>query len=506
MEFFSHLLLAFQVAFEPLNLLLCLIGVFIGTLVGVLPGLGPTATISLLLPITFKMGPVQAIILLAGISYGAFYGGSTTSILINIPGEAASVVTCIDGYQMARKGRAGPALGMSAIGSFIGGTFALVMLMLLAPPIAGAALQFGPPEFVALAFLGLTLVTYLSSGSMVKALMMAAVGLLLGYIGADIVTGKERFTLGITKLIGGLDLVPVVMGLFGISEVLLNIEKSSAAREVFQTNIKEVLPTRRDWRLSMGAISRGSVLGFFLGVIPGGGALIASFASYALEKRIAKDPSQFGKGDIRGVAGPETANNAGAGGAFIPLLSIGFPCNVLMAVLLGGFMIHGVIPGPRLMEEHPQLFWGVVGSMYIGNAMLLILNLPLIGLWVRILKVPYSLLFPLIFLFCLIGAYTLGNNTQDVYLMILFGVIGYLMKKFQYEPAPLILALVLGPTLESGFRQSLILSNGSFLIFLSRPISAVLVCIAFFLLVSPIVLRVWGKKRPGLLVRGDEDI
>jgi putative tricarboxylic transport membrane protein len=297
-----------------------------------------------------------------------------------------------------------------------------------------------------------------------------------------------------------------VMGLFGISEVLLNIEKSSAAREVFQTNIKEVLPTRRDWRLSLGAISRGSVLGFFLGVIPGGGALIASFASYALEKRIAKDPSQFGKGDIRGVAGPETANNAGAGGAFIPLLSIGIPCNVLMAVLLGGFMIHGVIPGPRLMEEHPHLFWGVVGSMYIGNAMLLILNLPLIGLWVRILKVPYSLLFPLIFLFCLIGAYTLGNSTQDVYLMILFGVIGYLMKKFQYEPAPLILALVLGPTLESGFRQSLILSNGSFLIFLFRPISAVLVSIAFFLLVSPIVLRAWGKKRPGLLVQGDEEL
>ncbi len=506
MDFLSHFSLAFQVALEPINLLLCLIGVFLGTLVGVLPGLGPTATISLLLPITFKMGPVPAIILLAGISYGAFYGGSTTSILINIPGEAASVVTCIDGYQMARKGRAGPALGIAAMGSFIGGTFAIFLLMLLAPPIAGAALQFGPPEFVALAFLGLTLVTYLSTGSMVKSLMMACVGLLLGYIGADIVTGRERFTMGVTKLIGGLDLVPVVMGLFGISEVLLNIEKSTVSREVFQTKIKQLLPTRKDWKISAGPIARGSILGFFLGVIPGGGALIASFASYAMEKRIAKDPHSFGRGDIRGVAGPETANNAGAGGAFIPLLTIGIPCNVLMAVLLGGFMIHGVIPGPRLMEDHPQLFWGVLGSMYVGNLMLLILNLPLIGLWVKILKVPYSLLFPLIFLFCLVGAYTLGNNTQDVYLMILFGVVGYLMKKFQYEPAPLVLALVLGPTLESGFRQSLILSNGSFLIFFSRPISAVLVSAALFLLLSPVILRWFGRRRIGLMVQGKEEL
>jgi len=312
--------------------------------------------------------------------------------------------------------------------------------------------------------------------------------------------------MGMTKLIGGLDLVPVVMGLFGISEVLLNIEKSTVSREVFQTKIKQLLPTRKDWKISAGPIARGSILGFFLGVIPGGGALIASFASYAMEKRIAKDPHSFGRGDIRGVAGPETANNAGAGGAFIPLLTIGIPCNVLMAVLLGGFMIHGVIPGPRLMEDHPQLFWGVLGSMYVGNLMLLILNLPLIGLWVKILKVPYSLLFPLIFLFCLIGAYTLGNNTQDVYLMILFGVVGYLMKKFQYEPAPLVLALVLGPTLESGFRQSLILSNGSFLIFFSRPISAVLVSAALFLLLSPVILRWFGRRRIGLMVQGKEEL
>lgn len=505
MDLVHHFSMAFQVALEPLNLLLCFIGVFVGTLVGVLPGLGPTATISLLLPVTFKLTTVQAIIMLAGIAYGAFYGGSTTSILINIPGEAASVVTCIDGYQMARRGRAGPALGISAFGSFIGGTFALVLLAVLAPPIASAALNFGPPEFFALAFLGLTLVTYLSSGSMVRALMMAFVGLLMGYIGADIVTGNERFTFGMTKLIGGLDIVPVVMGLFGISEVLLNIEKSSETREVFQTQIKELLPTRDDWKKSSGAITRGSVLGFFLGVIPGGGALIASFASYALEKRIARDPENFGKGDIRGVAGPETANNAGAGGAFIPLLTIGIPCNVVMAVLMGAFMVHGVIPGPRLMEEHPQLFWGVLGSMYIGNVLLLVLNLPLIGLWVKILKIPYSLLFPLIFLFCLIGAYTLGNNTQDVYLMIIFGVAGYLMKKNGYEPAPLILALVLGPTLENGFRQSLILANGNPVIFISRPISAVFIFVALFLLLSPPILKRFGKKRPGLLVEGKED-
>jgi putative tricarboxylic transport membrane protein len=495
MDLYNHFVLSFQVALEPLNLLLCFLGVFVGTLVGVLPGLGPTATISLLLPITFRLAPVQAIIMLAGIAYGAFYGGSTTSILINIPGEAASVVTCLDGYQMARQGGAGPALGISAFGSFIGGTFAIAMMMVLAPPIASAALRFGPPEFVALAFLGLTLVTYLSSGSMLRALMMAAVGLLLGYIGADPVTGMERFTLGVTKLIGGLDLVPVVMGLFGLSEVFLNLDRSSETREVFQTDLRKLLPSLEDWKKSAGAIGRGSVLGFFLGVIPGGGALIASFASYALERRLARDPSSFGRGDIRGVAGPETANNAGAGGAFIPLLSLGIPCNVLMAVLMGAFMIHGITPGPRLVEEQPQLFWGVLGSMYIGNVMLLVLNLPLIGLWVKILKIPYTLLFPLIFLFCLIGAYTLGNNVQDIYLMILFGIVGYLMKKYAYEPAPLILALILGPTLESGFRQSLILSNGSPAIFFSRPISAVLTSVALLLLVSPLLLRMLGRKR-----------
>jgi putative tricarboxylic transport membrane protein len=479
---------------------LCFIGVFIGTLIGVLPGLGPAASISLLLPITFSLNPVQAIIMLAGIYYGAYYGGSTTSILINIPGEAASVVTCLDGYQMARKGRAGPALGISAIGSFIGATVALIMMIFFASLLSKLALKFGPAEFVSLSLLGLTMVTYLSSGSMVKALMMAAVGLLLGFIGTDVITGRERYTLGLTPLISGLDIIPMVMGLFGISEVLLNLEAVHFTRDVFQGEIKGFLPTRQDWKDSAGAMARGSILGSVLGVIPGGGAVLSSFASYALEKRIARHPEKFGTGDIRGVAGPETANNAGAQGAFIPLMTLGIPCNVVMAVLFGALMIHGITPGPGLMEENPKLFWGVIGSMYIGNAMLLILNLPLIGIWIKILKVPYVFLSPLIFLFCLIGAYTVGNNVQDVYVMIIFGIVGYLMKKYEYEPAPLVLAFVLGGILEGAFRQALIISNGDPMIFLSRPISASFLVVSIFLLVSPLILGLLGRKRVGLLI------
>lgn len=484
-----------------MNIFLCFLGCFIGTFVGVLPGLGPAASISLLLPITFKLSSVQAIIMLGGLYYGTMYGGSTTSILINVPGEAASVVTCLDGYQMARKGRAGPALGIAAFGSFIAGTFGTIMIMVLAPPLASLALKFGPPEFVGLVFLGLTLVTYLSSGSMVKALMMAVVGLLVSYIGIDIVTGRERFTLGIATIAGGFDIVPIVMGLFGISEVLLNLERSAETRDVFQTKLKNLLPTKQDWKDSSGPITRGSILGFLLGLIPGGGGLIASFISYAVEKKVARHPETFGTGDIRGVAGPESANNAGAQGAFIPMLTMGIPCNVVIAILMGALMIHGVTPGPRLLVEHPQVFWGVVGSMYIGNAMLLLLNLPLIGMWVRLLKVPYSFLFPFIFLFCLVGAYTVGNNIQDVYIMILFGVLGYLMKKYDYEPAPLVLAFVLGPMFENAFRQSLIISGGNPMIFLSRPISAVFVLISIFFLISPLVLRLLGRQRPGLLVK-----
>ena len=498
MEFVNHCYLAFSVALEPMNIFLCFLGCLIGTFVGVLPGLGPAASISLLLPITFKLSPVSAIIMLGGIYYGTMYGGSTTSILINVPGEAASVVTCLDGYQMARKGRAGPALGIAAFGSFIAGTFGTVMIMVLAPPLASFALKFGPPEFVGLIFMGLTMVTYLSSGSMIKALMMAGVGLLISFIGIDIVTGRERFTLGIATIAGGFDIVPIVMGLFGISEVLLNLERSAGTRDVFQTKLDHLLPDKKDWRDSSGAILRGSLLGFFLGLIPGGGGLIASFISYAVEKKVAKNPENFGKGDIRGVAGPETANNAGAQGAFIPMLTMGVPCNVVIAILIGALMIHGVTPGPRLLIDHPKIFWGVIGSMYVGNAMLLLLNLPLIGIWVRLLKVPYSYLFPFIFLFCLIGAYTVGNNIMDVYIMILFGILGYVMKKYEYEPAPLVLAFVLGPMFENALRQSLIISGGSPWIFFTHPISAVFVIVSISLLVSPLLLMFWGRQRPGV--------
>jgi putative tricarboxylic transport membrane protein len=486
--------MSFQIALDPMNLLLCFSGAFVGTLVGVLPGLGPAASISLLLPLSFALTPVQAIILLSGIYYGSMYGGSTTSILVNIPGEAASVVTCLDGYQMARQGRAGPALGISAIGSFIAGTLSVVLLMLLSPPLAKFALKFGPPEFVSLSFLGLTLVTYLSSGSMVKALIMACVGLLLGFIGVDVVTGVERYTLKIPVLLDGVGLVPAVMGLFGISEVLLNLEEAYQKREILDGKIEHLLPTRKDMKESAGPIARGSILGFFLGVIPGGGAVLASFISYAVEKKMSRDPETFGKGNIRGVAGPESANNAGAAGAFVPLLTLGIPCNAVIAILMGGLMIHGVEVGPRLLTDRPEIFWGVVGSMYIGNIMLLVINLPLIGIWVKILKVRYTLLFPMIFFFCLIGAYTTGNTVYDIYVMVVFGVAGFLMKKYGYEPAPLVLALVIGPIMERAFRQSLIISGGSFSIFMSKPLSALFVFAALLILISPLIFR----KRPNL--------
>jgi putative tricarboxylic transport membrane protein len=501
MDFISNFYLAFQVALEPMNLFLCFLGCLMGTFVGVLPGLGPAASISLLLPVTFKIPPESAIIMLGGLYYGTMYGGSTTSILLNVPGEAASVVTCLDGYQMAKKGRAGPALGIAAFGSFIAGTFATIMIMLLAPPLAGIALKFGPPEFVGLVFLGLTMVTYLSSGSMAKGLMMAIVGLLISYIGTDIVTGRERFTLGIATIAGGFDMVPIAMGLFGISEVLLNLSRPEAGGEVFQTKLRDLLPSKQDWNDSSGPIARGSIMGFFLGIIPGGGGMIPSFISYAMEKKIAKRPETFGMGDIRGVAGPESANNAGAQGAFIPMLTMGIPCNVVLAILMGALMIHGVTPGPRMLIDHPRIFWGVVGSMYIGNSMLLLLNLPLIGMWVRLLKIPYSMLFPFIFLFCLIGAYTVGNNVQDVYIMILFGILGYWMKQYDYEPAPLVLAFVLGPMFENAFRQSLIISGGNPVIFLNRPIAATFLLISFIILVSPLGLRFLGRQRPGLILK-----
>ena len=485
----------------PENLLFCVIGVVIGTLVGVLPGLGPAAAITLLLPATFHVTPVSAMIMLSGIYYGAMYGGSTTSILVNTPGEAASVVTCLDGYQMARRGRAGAALGIAAFGSFIAGTIGVVGLMLLAPPLAEAALKFGPPEYFALMILGLTILTFLASGSMWNSLLMAAFGLFLGCIGLDPLVGMNRFTFDIAELTDGIGLVPVVMGLFGISEVLLNVEQSMD-RAVFETKIKNMLPNRKDWAESAWPICRGTILGFFLGILPGGGAAIASFVSYAVEKRVSKHPEEFGSGAIAGVAGPESANNAATAGAFIPLLTLGIPANAVMAILLGAMMIYGMQPGPTLISEHPDLFWGAITSMYLGNAMLLVLNLPMIGLWVKILKVPYPILFPLILLFCLIGAYSLNNNITEVFLMVVFGVIGYFFKKFHYEGAPLVLALVLGPIMETSLRRSLMLSYGDPLIFFQRPISAILLGMSFFLLILP--LLPWVRKKKASIPIEDE--
>ena len=500
MDFLHNIGLGFSSALELGRLFYCFIGVLIGTLVGVLPGLGPAAAISLLLPATFSLDPTSAIIMLAGIYYGAMYGGSTTSILVNIPGEAASVVTCLDGYQMARQGRAGPALGISAFGSFIGGSLSVLGVMMLAPPLAKFAIQFGPPEYFALIFCGLSILIYLAKGSVLKAVAMALVGLFLGTIGSDFITGQLRFTFGNLTLMDGIGLVPVVMGLFGIAEVLENLEQT-LQRDVFMTSYSGLFPNRRDWKVSMGPIFRGSILGFFLGILPGGGAVISSFASYAVEKRVSKHPELFGKGAIEGVAAPETANNAATGGAFIPLLTLGIPCNAVMALVLGALLIHGIQPGPLLMRQNPELFWGVVASMYIGNAMLLILNLPLIGLWVKLLKVPYSILFPLILLFCIIGSYSLNNNYEEVIIMMLFGVFGYLMRKFDYEAAPLVFALVLSPLIENALRQSLLMSNGSFIIFFVRPISLFFMIIGIALFLLPLFSFI---KRE--MMRRSEDI
>jgi putative tricarboxylic transport membrane protein len=470
MDLFSNLAMGFSVVFQPVNLFASLIGVTIGTLVGVLPGLGPAAAISILLPATYKLSPITGIIVLAGIYYGAMYGGSTTSILVNIPGESASVVTTLDGYQMARRGRAGPALGIAAFGSFIAGTFSVIALTFVGPPLARIALKFGPPEYFSLMILGFMILSYLSGGSVLKALMMAALGIFLGTIGQDRMVGTLRFTYGLDVLMDGVGLVPVVMGLFGISEVLINIEKSMK-QEIFKTQIKNLLPNRRDWADSFWPIIRGSVLGFFLGILPGGGAIIASFASYAMEKSLSKHPEKFGTGMIEGVAGPESANNSATGGVFVFFLTLGIPCNAVMALIMGALLVQGVRPGPFFIRDYPELFWGIICSMYLGNCLLLVLNLPLIGLWIKILKLRYALLFPLIILFCIIGVYSLNNEISDIYVMLIFGFIGFVMKKFKYDAAPLVLALVLCPLVEDSFRQSLLMSDGSFLIFISRPIS-----------------------------------
>jgi putative tricarboxylic transport membrane protein len=494
MGLLDSVLLGFQVVLEPANLFFCFVGVLVGTLVGVLPGIGPLGAIALLIPATFKSTPTASLIMLAGVYYGAMYGGSTTSILVNIPGEAASVVTCIDGYQMARQGRAGPALAISAWGSFIAGTLSIFGLILIGVPLANAALSFGPPEYFALMCTGLIVVTWLVQGSILKAMMMALVGLCIGSVGLDIVTGLPKFTLGIDELTDGVGIAPLAMGLFGISEVFINLEEELDQREIFQAKIGGLWPSLRDWAQAKWALARGFFVGFFLGILPGGGALLASFVSYAVEKRVSRHPERFGKGAIEGVAGPESANNAATGGALIPLLSLGIPPTPTMALLFSVFVIHGIRPGPLFIKGYPEMFWGLVASMYLGNIFLLILNLPLVGLWVKVLKIPYRILFPLIILFCLIGAYSVNGSTVDIFVMVLFGVVGYLMRKFGYEGAPLILAFVLGPILEQALRQSLLISKGRFMIFLSRPISCITLGIAALLLLSTVLPYVKQRR------------
>lgn len=484
MDLLDNLYQGFQIGLLPINLIYCFIGVFLGTLIGVLPGIGPSATVAMLIPMSFWIPPVSAIIMLAGTYYGAMYGGSTTSILVNIPGEASSVVTCIDGYQMAKKGRAGPALGIAAFGSFISGSLSIVALMLLAVPLSKVALKFGFPEHFTIMCLGLSLVSYLGGGSVIKSLIMAALGLSLSFVGMDIIEGKPRFDFGLPLLADGIDLIPLLMGLFGISEVFSNIEEKTQVRTILQTKIKGLLPTVRDWKNSLGAILRGTGLGFFLGIIPGGGPTVSSFISYAVEKKISKYPEKFGTGAIEGIAGPESANNAATAGGFVPLMTLGIPPNPTTAMLLGALIIHGLQPGPFFIRDYPDIFWGTVASMYIGNAMLLVLNLPLIGLWVKVLKVPLKFLYPMILLFCFIGAYSVNNKYEDMLLMLFFGTIGYVLRKYKFSMAPLVLAFILGPRMERAFRQSLIMSDGSFTVFFTRPISAVAGTLAIFFLFS----------------------
>ncbi|XVU30563.1 tripartite tricarboxylate transporter permease [Actinoplanes sp. CA-054009] len=478
----------FAVVVEPSNLLYCLIGVVIGMLVGVLPGLGPAATIAILLPVTFGLEPVTSIIMLAGIFYGAQYGGTITSVLLRLPGEASSVVTVFDGHALARQGKAGTALGIAAIGSFAGGTLSIIALTFVAPLVAGFALDFGPPEYTALALLGILLVATISPGSKLKALIAAAFGLLLATVGRDDFISAERFTFGSLSLADGLDFVPIAMGLFGLGEILYNLEERHRAAAA-PAPVASVWPSRADLRQSSGAIGRGGVLGFLLGILPGGGAVLSSMAAYALEKRRAKDPSRFGHGAIEGVAAPETANNAAATSSFIPLLSLGIPANATMAVIFGALLIQGITPGPQLVTEHPELFWGVVNSMYLGNVLLLIMSMPLVGLFVRILRVRPSILAPITALITLIGAYTVRNSVFDIGLVVAFGVLGYLMKKAGFDPGPLVLAFVLGSLLETSLRRSLLMFDGDPTGFLTRPISGVLFAGLLVVILLPLIRR-----------------
>src|SRR5258707_2654682 len=492
-DLLANLWMGFQVAANPYNVLFCLLGALVGTVVGVVPGIGTVATIAMLLPITFGLPPVGALIMLAGIYYGAQYGGSTTSILVNIPGEATSVITCLDGHQMARQGRAGPALSIAAIGSFFAGCVATVLVAALGAPLTSLALLFGPAEYFSLMCLGLIFAVVLAKGSVLKALTMILTGLLLSMIGSDLETGAERMTWGVPELSDGIGFVVVGMGMFGFGEILRNLE-NPGSREIVKATVTGLMPTLTDLKAPARAIGRGTVIGSLLGILPGGGAIIASFAAYTLEKRVSKNPSRFGRGAIEGVAAPESANNAAAQTSFIPLLTLGIPPNPVMALMVGAMTIHGIVPGPQVMTKQPELFWGMIASMWIGNLMLVVINLPMVGLWVSLLRGPYRLLYPSIIVFCCIGIYSLNNAPFDVSATAIYAVIGYFLVKHDFEPAPMILGFVLGPLMEENLRRAMLIARGDASVFVTRPISATLLAIATFMLVLALLPAIRGKR------------
>jgi putative tricarboxylic transport membrane protein len=493
MELIANLSLGLSTAVTPVNLLYCLIGVFLGTLIGVLPGLGPTATIAMLLPITFVLPPISALIMLAGIYYGSQYGGSTTSILVNLPGEAASVVTTLDGYQMARQGRAGVALATAAIGSFFAGTVATLLLALFAPPLSEVALQFGPADYFSLMVLGLVASVVLAQGSLLHAIGMVVLGLLLGLIGTDVTSGAQRYTFDIPQLADGIGFVVVAMGMFGLAEIIRNLEQEEG-RTVMVKKITNLMPTKDDWQRMVAPILRGTAIGSAVGILPGSGSILGAFAAYSIEKKVSKNSAEFGKGAIEGVAAPEAANNAGAQTSFIPMLTLGIPSNPVMALMIGAMIIQGIQPGPSVMKEQPALVWGIIVSMWIGNFFLVVLNLPMIGLWVRMIMVPYHLLYPAILVFCGIGVFSLNNSEFDIYLMGLFGLLGYIFVKLGCEPAPMLLAFILGPLMEEYLRRAMLISRGNPWVFVQRPISATLLALAV-LAMCAVLIPTFSKTR-----------
>jgi putative tricarboxylic transport membrane protein len=496
MDLITNLALGMSVAFTPENLMYALIGCVLGTVIGVLPGLGPTATIAMLLPVTYALPPLAALIMLAGIYYGSQYGGSTTAILVNLPGESSSVVTALDGYQMARNGRAGPALAAAGIGSFIAGSVGTLVIAAFAVPLTQVAFEFGPAEYFCLIVLGLIGAVVLASGSMLKAVAMTILGLLIGTIGTDVNSGVARYGFQLPELVDGIGFIIVAMGIFGYADIVKNLSHSEETREVFTNKVEHIFPTRQDFKRMLPAILRGTTLGSLLGILPGGGALLSSFAAYTLEKKLRLRPGEvaFGKGNIRGVAGPESANNAGAQTSFIPMLTLGLPSNAVMALMLGAMMIHNIQPGPQVMTSNPELFWGLIASMWIGNAMLLTLNLPLVGIWIKLLKVPYRWLSPAIVLFCAIGVYSTNNSIFDIWLVGLFGIIGYGFIKLGLEAAPLLLGLILGPMLEENLRRALLLSRGDWSVFITQPLAASLLCVAVILLLVVLLPSIKRKR------------